>query len=191
MSLPSSPTSHEFTFIVDGANLDDERVIDALYDAGCDDALVSSDSGVQSIDFEREAPSLHQAILSAIADVESVAGLHVVRVVDIDLLSMSALARRTGRTRESIRLYAKGRRGPGGFPPPVNRHEDGRYHLWRWSDVADWLERHKIKGFDTLSGHRNTLIVINAALDLRSHGQSMEPATRAELRKLVAEGLAA
>ena len=195
MTKSSSPAarkpSHEFSLLVEGRSFADDDVVNALYEAGCDDALLNIDNGVQTIDFEREAATLYEAVLSAIANVESVEGLRVIRVIDVDLLSMSAIADRVGRTRESVRLYAKGARGPGGFPPPVNRHEDGRYHLWRWTDVALWFIEHEIGGVDAEDYHGSTLRGINAALDLRALGQSLKPAERAQLRHLVDKGLVA
>jgi len=44
--------------------------IDALYEAGCADATISSSQGTISITFHREAPSFKSALLSAIHDVE-------------------------------------------------------------------------------------------------------------------------
>ena len=70
---------HHFTLIVDGVDLQHESVVDGLFDAGCDDALVGSTDGVQFIDFDREAASLDDAVLSAVADVEQVPGVQVVR----------------------------------------------------------------------------------------------------------------
>ena len=71
---------HHFTLIVDGADLQDESLIDRLFEAGCDDALVGSTDGVQFIDFDRDAASMDVAILSAVADVEQVGGVQVVRL---------------------------------------------------------------------------------------------------------------
>ena len=72
--------THHFTLIVEGADLQDESVIDRLFEAGCDDALVGSTDGVQFIEFDRDAASLDVAILSAVADVERVSGVRVVRL---------------------------------------------------------------------------------------------------------------
>ena len=91
----------------------------ALLEAGCDDALVGSSGGIQYFDFDREAESLEEAALSAVADIESVVGLKVVRLADAGLVSMADIAEHTGRTRGSVRLLVAGERGPGGFPPPA------------------------------------------------------------------------
>ena len=71
---------HHFTLIVDGVDLRHESLVDSLLDAGCDDALVGSTDGVQFIDFDREAASLDEAVRSAVADVEQVPGVQVVRM---------------------------------------------------------------------------------------------------------------
>jgi hypothetical protein len=44
---------------------------DALYEAGCDDALLTSDGGVQLAIFDREASSFADAVASAITAIET------------------------------------------------------------------------------------------------------------------------
>ncbi len=68
---------HHFTLIVEGIDLQAEPTIDALFEAGCDDATVGRVDGVQYIDFDREAESLGEAIISATRDVEKVDGAAV------------------------------------------------------------------------------------------------------------------
>jgi len=64
-----------------GAEELDDAMVDALFEAGCDDALVAVRSGEPYITFSREAPSFRVALFSAIADVErSGVGLELVRV---------------------------------------------------------------------------------------------------------------
>lgn len=67
------PTYH-FTLIVEGADLQDESVLDRLHEAGCDDALIGSADGVQFIDFDRDGATLDAAISSAVADVQQAIG---------------------------------------------------------------------------------------------------------------------
>src|SRR5215216_7799955 len=127
-------TEYSFILAIDG-NV--EEKIEELFEAGCDDALFGSIDGAHYADFDRESPTLGEAISSAIANVESVSGLRVRRVEPDDLVTMSEIAERLGRTRESVRLLIAGERGPGNFPAPVS-HLRSRNRLWRWSDVASW-----------------------------------------------------
>ena len=80
--------------------------------------------------------TLLEALTSAIRDVEST-GLVVCAVASDDLVSLKDIAARTGRTYESARLLASGKRGPGGLPPPVTT-ADG-WSLYSWVQVSEWL----------------------------------------------------
>ena len=73
---------HHFTLIVDGPDLQDGALIGKLFEAGCDDAAIGWIDGIQYVDFDREAASLDEAILSAVTEVEHVAGVNVVRIAD-------------------------------------------------------------------------------------------------------------
>ena len=76
--------------------------VDKLFEAGCDDAAVGRIDGIQYADFDREAASLDEAVLSAVRDVEHVDGVNVVRVADAGLVSMTDIASRIGSTREHV-----------------------------------------------------------------------------------------
>ena len=115
--------NYQFTLIIEGPDLQADAIIDALFEAGCDNALVGRTDGVQYLDFDRNAPSLEDAILSAVVDVERIDAAEVVRLADAGLVSMADIATRMGRTRESVRLLIAGERGPGGFPLPVSRQQ--------------------------------------------------------------------
>src|SRR5690349_12185617 len=107
-------TMHVFSVVLDRVPTDDE--LDALFAAGCDDAAFSMEQGLSIAEFDREAPTLADAIVSAVRDIES-ARLVVMRVRDEDLVTLADIGDRVGQSRESIRRYATGERGPGGFPP--------------------------------------------------------------------------
>ena len=173
---------HHFTLIVDGVDLQHESVVDSLFEAGCDDALVGCTDSVQFIDFDREAASLDDAVLSAVADVERVPGVQVVRMAGAGLVSIADIAARTGRTREGARLLVAGTRGPGGFPPPVTDPR-ARYRLWRWGDVERWFRREvgeEIAG----TQDEHLLSAINACLELRQQRRSLDAGRRNRLQVL-------
>lgn len=175
-------STYEFTLIVEGPDLQDGDRIDALCEQGCDDALVGRSHGVQHLDFSREAPSIEDAVLSAVAAVERIEGARVVYIADADLLSMADIAARTGRTRESVRLLIEGKRGPGGFPPPATDPRS-RYRLWQSADVARWFSAHfgEAPGIDG----DHAIAALNASLELRRYGQE-RPERREHLRRLAA-----
>lgn len=64
---------HHFEIETEGADLLEWEMIDALYEAGCFDATIRHGS----VEFDREAPTLVEAIESAISDIETVPGVRV------------------------------------------------------------------------------------------------------------------
>ena len=174
--------THHFTLIVDGADVQDESVVNGLFESGCDDALIGSADGVQFLDFDRDAASLGEAVLSAVADAERVDGVQVVRVADAGLASMADIAARTGRTREGVRLLVSGARGPGGFPPPVTDPR-GRYRLWRWADVEHWFGG-ELGEEVSLAGEGRLVTAINACLELRRQRRWLDAGDQSRLRAL-------
>lgn len=139
--------TYTFTLILD-ANPEqvDTSFEDALFEAGCDDALLGTSEGVVHLDFDREAGSLVEAISSAINQVEGTNN-RVVRIEPNDLLTLSEIAQRSGRSAESIRLLAEGKRGAGNFPRPVRGTRKGP-KLWEWVEVAKWLVNHITESFN-------------------------------------------
>ncbi len=83
---------HDFTLILDGISELNREVVDALFEAGCDDGTLSRSAGIVSMDFTRSAPSMKAAIVSAIQDVRKAnIGARVVRVEGFDDASTEAL----------------------------------------------------------------------------------------------------
>lgn len=86
---------HEFTLILEGVPDLTPEVMNALFEAGCDDATVSRQNGVISMDFDRPAASMKEAIVSAITDVTK-AGIGA-RVVRVDEASPNPASPEAGR----------------------------------------------------------------------------------------------
>lgn len=172
-------SEHEFTLVVHGGL--DDAIVDALFEAGCDDATLGEVDGVGYAEFIREAPSFGDALRSAIEQVESVPGLTVSRVEPDDLVTLSEIAQRLGRSRESVRLLASGERGSGDFPAPVS-HLKARTRLWRWSEVAGWAKRHD-QPIDLSAA--TAIAAINAALTLRRTLGELAPTERKLVSSLV------
>lgn len=173
MSSTTNPTTHSFTIFFSGVDVLDDEQFDALYEAGCDDALFGVRDGAQYGAFDREADSFSDALASAIENVTSaIPGLQVVRIEPDELVTMAAIAKRSGLSREYIRLLSTNERGPGGFPAPVT-YADHKTRLWHWPDVAHWLIEHK-RAKVVLDAHAADLVAaMNAAFDLREHARHL------------------
>lgn len=130
---------YDFALIADGVSELSEAVADKLFESGCDDATVSMQYGLLYLEFSRSAPSLQDAIISAIKNVTDAGiGARVIRVDDCNLVTQAEIARRIDRTRQMVFQYITGERGPGGFPPPAC-YLTGRQPLWQWCAVSYWL----------------------------------------------------
>ena len=72
--------NHVFTLQVSGIDPAQEDYENKLYEAGCGDALIAGIEGTLYLDFDREGPSVEQAIVSA-TDAVTSAGGKVLRVL--------------------------------------------------------------------------------------------------------------
>lgn len=131
-------TSYEFTLRLNREVTEDE--VEALYKAGCGDAGVETGPQGTVIEFDREAPNLATAIASAVRDVEKIPGLRAVGLACEELVTLLDIAQRVSLSREAVRLWSTGQRGPGDFPTPVVTTSGGE-RLWDWREVSKWLRR--------------------------------------------------
>ncbi len=157
-----------FTLTVSGINLDTDGHEDALFEAGCDDALLSYYGKSIYLEFEREAPSLKYAIASAIRDIEG-AGIGArVESVDSTLVGLSDIAQMSDLSRQAITMLKDGARGKGDFPNPIQRIT-GQSPLWDWAEVAQWLEScGRIAADSGLVANAKELNTWNLALRIRA-----------------------
>jgi len=126
---------YAFTFVVDH-RLNEGEV--AALRARADDVTLERERGRTLLGFDRAAASLAEALVSALGDVEA-ADLVAGSVRSEDLVTLKEIAVRTGRTYESVRLLAVGRRGPGGFPSPMSA---SGWTLYSWAQVQPWFAHH-------------------------------------------------
>ena len=123
-----------FTLQLNRAPTDAE--VDALFEAGLDDAAVTGNT----LTVDRAGGSVLAAIASSVAEVHSVPGLRAVGVdTGGDAVTLADIAQRLGgrRTQESLRLLASSKRGPGGFPAPIV--DTGKIRVYSWAEVSAWL----------------------------------------------------
>lgn len=161
-------TNFQFTLVLDGVDENTSNLEDALFEAGCDDALINFKNGTVYLDFDREDENLEQAIISAINAVESTKlGTIIISVAPEHLVTLADIAQRMSMTRQAISLFMLGERGPGHFPKPILKIAN-KSPLWRWSTIAEWFYQNgKISNHNVIDD-ANTLEDINAALELRN-----------------------
>jgi hypothetical protein len=160
---------HSFTLFLGGVDVLEDEQLDALFEAGCDDALFGVRDGAQYAAFDREADSFGEALASAIRAVTSaLPSLRIARIEPDELVTMAAIAERSGLSREYIRLLSNMERGPGGFPAPV-AYADHRTRLWHWPDVAHWLIEHRKAKVEVDARAADLVAAMNAAFDLRQY----------------------
>jgi hypothetical protein len=176
---------HDFTLVLSGITELKPEVQDALFEAGCDDATPSLRCGRPFLTFSRAAPTLKDAILSAIRDIKKAnIGAEVLRIDACNLVNQSEIAHKIGRTRQLVHQYITGERGPGSFPPPAcNVSDDADSPLWYWCEVAQWLYEHNMI---TEEAVRDAQVVslINDVLEL-NHQRKIEPTLTEEVMKYI------
>ena len=174
-------TDYEFTlrFILPSSDVDMDELVDALYEHGCDDALIGiGQPGRLGLDFTRTAASARRALLSAIADVmKAIPGAALVEVSP-DLVGLSDVATIFGRSRQNMRKLILS--CPSTAPAPAH---EGKSALWHLSSLLRWLEREKQYEISpVLLDVAETTMQVNSAMSsLRS-----DPETERELRNLLA-----
>ena len=152
----------QFVLLVDPSTTGDQ--LEAILER-CGDAATAREPRRQTLEisFDRAAPTLIDAIVSAVRDLEAI-GVPAVHVRDDDdLVTLADVAERVGRSREAVRLWSIGRTGPGGFPARVDMGISTAFY--RWSQVAPWVrERMGLRVHDP----EPVLAAINLALQLRA-----------------------
>ncbi len=165
-------TEWDFTLILSGADVMDDAVGDALFEATDGDINLSVRDNVSFANFIRAGESFQRTVLDAIHEIESAGvGVVVLRSQTDELVTLSEIADRTKRTPESIRLLVSGERGPGNFPGAESR-PGARNRLWRWGTAVEWFQSYDPEAVaDYLASVPDPEFVaaLNAALELRQH----------------------
>ena len=133
---------YQFTFILDYAGGLNSELEDALFEAGCDDALLYQQNGILHLEFVREANSLKEGVSSAMIAITSAnVPVALAGVEPGDIVTAAEISRRLRLSREYVRLLVKGERGPGKFPLPIARPTP-KMHLWSWQEVAHFAQQY-------------------------------------------------
>jgi len=158
---------------------DPDQYVDALYEAGCDDANVGiGQKGRIALDFTREASSALNAVSSAIADIKkAIPGARLIEASP-DLVGLTDIAEIVGCTRQNIRKLVITNRSV--FPSPIH---EGSIALWHLSKVLQWF---KSKGSYEIEDSLIEVSGANMQVNITSQMREIDPSLRRNLMAIVA-----
>lgn len=130
----------ELIFSLPEAAGSDDDIVNALFEAGCDDAVAGiGKRGRIALGFSREATNAEQAMSSGRDQVcKAVPGAALIEAKP-DLVNLSEIAEILGYTRQNMQKYAANP-GKTAFPSPVH---SGAPDIWHLHDVLSWLHGQK------------------------------------------------
>jgi len=127
----------ELIFKITDEDSNPDIYMDALFEAGCDDAIVAmGKNGILSLSFIREDEDAYKALRSAIFSVKKAISNAVLIEVSPDYVGISDMAKLLGFSRQNARKIFATSSGPA----PVHV---GSSQLWHLSEVFDWLSNSK------------------------------------------------
>lgn len=128
------------------------------------DGMVSSSDGltIATLFFDgvSACDKLHALLHDAVRDLR-VADFEVTGL-DFDLVNTTEIADRIGRTRQTVRQYVDGVRGPGQFPAPLGA--PGGVRVWDWGSVNEWLRAFDESGDPEYHPTREFIAAFNASV---------------------------
>ncbi|MEP0073161.1 MAG: DNA-binding protein [Marinomonas sp.] len=127
----------EFTlkFSFPDADQDPDEYVDALGEAGCDDAIIGiRQKGRVAFQFTREASDAFSAVTSAIQDVKSAIPHAKLIESTPDLVGLTDIANLMGVSRQYLRKLETTKMN---FPQPVH---SGKTAIWHLFSFLQWYE---------------------------------------------------
>lgn len=125
----------ELIFKIDNSDEDLLAYSDSLYEAGCDDAILSiGQLGMIALSFTRESESAQIAIESAIENVKAAIPHAELIEASPDIVSITDVASILGHSRQYTRKLFNERSG---LPAPIHM---GSPTIWHLSEVLTWIK---------------------------------------------------
>ncbi|QNE78151.1 hypothetical protein F0344_29290 [Streptomyces finlayi] len=128
---------YEFLFVVDGISVDDDLAVGVIFDEF--DGLLTQHRDKHLLDLSESGDSAIDAAHRLVVRLRSaLPRLRLLRL-DPDLVGVSDIAERTGRSRQNVLQWVNGERraDAGAFPDPEGTV--GRSLVWRWAEINAWL----------------------------------------------------
>jgi predicted DNA-binding transcriptional regulator AlpA len=175
--IPMREYEFELLFKVN-SNEEMNDLIDRLYEAGCDDALIGSGkSGVIGLSFTREAASAAEAFESAIKDVKKAIPTASLMEAKPDFVGVSDIAETIGCSRQNVlKIFASTE-----APMPIH---SGNTSLWHLSEALKWLNEGKRAERYNIPEWK--IDVATIAKEINFAVEAMHMPTHTSIRKLLA-----
>jgi len=172
----------EYEFILKYAlhdeNADASQYLDALFEAGCDDATIGvGKMGAIALEFVREAASAYEAVLSAIADVKKAIPDAELIEVSPDLVTPTEIATVIGCSRQNIqKIIANPKKR---FPNPI--HQSSAGGIWHLEPVLRWFMEDGVSIDQTLL----EIAEISMTANLIHQSQRVNPKIQSKLMDII------
>jgi hypothetical protein len=130
---------YDFTFVIDGTDVDDDEVVTILADQL--DAMLFRGAGVDLLritgDGEDAVTAARDAVIACKVRVPSIR----FRRIDPDLVGVHEIAKRANRSRQNVNQWISGERHADLSPFPKPEGVTGSTRVWLWTEVNDWLRQ--------------------------------------------------
>ena len=172
---------YDFTlkFNLQNPQADPNSYVEALYEGGCDDALIGiGKRGYISLNFIREALSAYEAISSAIRDVKKAIPDAIFLEAGPDYVGLTDAAKILGCTRQNIRKIIV--KNEPKSPLPIY---EGTPSIWHLAEILIWLRDSKTYLID------DSLIEIakaNMDVNIARSWQKIEPTSKENIKAIFA-----
>lgn len=174
-------TEYDFLLKFDLADpeADPEKFVNALYEAGCDDATVGvGRHGHIALSFTREAMTALEAVSSAIVDVRKAIPQAKLIEATPDLVGLTDIAEILGCSRQNIRKLVLGYKSI--FPPPIH---EGSSAIWHLAKVLKWFNA---KGGYKIEDNLIEVSRANMQINIAQQMKDLEPEFHQNMEFLLA-----
>lgn len=131
---------YEFLFVVEGVSIDDDEAVGVIFDQF--DGLLAATPGQTLLTVSEVDDNAVDAAQRLVVRLRSALPKMQLIRLDPELVGISDIAERTGRTRQNVAQWVRGERQTSEQEPfPSPEGTVGRSLAWRWAEVNRWLER--------------------------------------------------
>ncbi|MCH8492724.1 MAG: DNA-binding protein [Idiomarina sp.] len=168
----------EFTlkFALPDAIKDPNTYVEALGEAGCDDAIIGiGQKGRLALQFSREADNALEAVTSAIHNVkQAIPNAKLIESAP-DLVGLTDIADLLGFTRQYLRKLETTK---GNFPQPMHA---GKTAIWHLASFLEWYEAEQQKSVDLVI---KEIAVANMQINIAKEWAQLDKAIQSDIASI-------